>query len=238
MRNPELWARLQAFEFDGQGSAPFSVKLARAEGWDAGLTARVIEEYRKFLYLTQVSHTQVTPSEAVDAAWHMHMTYTRTYWDALCGEVLGKPLHHEPCAGDEEMPRYRDQFHETRLLYASEFEQEPPREIWGSDAPLQRPPLRDKNGITGEGLLVLAVIMCVGLYFVWPEAHFIVYALIIGVALLLSNLITPKNQRRGRRTSDGWDFDADLGLRRRVRDSDDASDTGPDSGCGGGCGGD
>ncbi len=132
MRNPQLWARLVAFEFDkGQGSAPYSVKLARAEGWSAAFAARVIEEYRRFLYLTQVSDRQVTPSQIVDAAWHMHLTFTRDYWEDLCPKVIGRPVHHQPCAGEEEMPRYRDQFAATKALYEAEFGAEPPADIWG-----------------------------------------------------------------------------------------------------------
>ena len=134
MRNPDLWARLQAFEFDnGTGSAPFSVKLARAEGWSKAYTARVIEEYRRFLYLTQVGDRQATPSQIVDAAWHMHLTFTRDYWEDLCPTVIGKPIHHQPCAGEEEMPRYRDQFAATKALYEAEFGAEPPSDIWGRD---------------------------------------------------------------------------------------------------------
>ncbi len=134
MRHPELWARLEGYSFDtGTGSAPFSVKLARAEGWSAAFTARVIGEYRRFLYLTQVSDRQVTPSQIVDAAWHMHLTFTRDYWDDLCLNVIGTPVHHQPCAGDEEMPRYRNQFAATKALYEAEFGHEPPVEIWGRD---------------------------------------------------------------------------------------------------------
>ncbi|WP_341862217.1 hypothetical protein [Gymnodinialimonas sp. 57CJ19] len=146
MRNPELWTRLQAYQFDGPGSAPFSVKLSRAEGWSRRRTAQVIEEYRKFLYLTQISDRQVTPSRIVDAAWHMHLTFTRDYWDHLCTNVIGKPIHHQPCAGEEEMPRYRDQFAATRALYEAEFGVEPPADIWARDAVPRRKFLQSEAG--------------------------------------------------------------------------------------------
>jgi hypothetical protein len=131
MQNPRLWQRLSRFGFDaGEGSEPYSVKLAAAEGWPAEYTARVIEEYRRFLYLTQVDEGQATPSVAVDRAWHMHLTFTRSYWDVLCGEVLQKMLHHDPCRGAEEMDRYADQYGATKRLYAEEFGQLPPEDIW------------------------------------------------------------------------------------------------------------
>ncbi len=131
MRNRSLWERIIAHRLDGTvGSAPYSVKLAQAEGWTAQHTARVIEEYRRFVYLTQVADTQMTPSEPVDRAWHMHLTFTRNYWDEFCAKVLGKPLHHDPCAGDEDMPRYRVQYQQTMALYEQEFGARPPRDIW------------------------------------------------------------------------------------------------------------
>lgn len=68
MRNRELWVRQFAHEFDGTGSVPFSVKPARAEDWTAVVITSVIEECHRFLYLTQISDAQVTPSRIVDAA--------------------------------------------------------------------------------------------------------------------------------------------------------------------------
>ena len=47
-----------------------------------------------------VEHRLVQPSsEQVDAAWHLHLTYTRSYWDRFCKETLGQPLHHDPTRG-------------------------------------------------------------------------------------------------------------------------------------------
>jgi len=131
MQDAELWKRRKAHRFDAtEGSEPFSVKLAAAEGWDKSFTRQVINEYRKFLYLSQVSPEQVTPSVAVDRAWHMHLTFTRDYWEVLCPEVLQADLHHEPCAGSEEMPRYEAQYRVTRDLYEQEFGAPPPPAIW------------------------------------------------------------------------------------------------------------
>lgn len=165
MRNDELWTRLQAHAVDGPGSAPFSVKLARAQGWSQAFTARVIEEYRRFLYLTQISPRQVTPSHIVDAAWHVHLTYTRDYWDVLCPHVIGAPVHHQPCAGEEEMPRYRLQFAATCALYEAEFGAEPPADIWGTDpVPRRRFAASEVGGIRTQGIAacLLFALLCLG----------------------------------------------------------------------------
>lgn len=135
MRDIELWDRLKKFRFDAdQGDAPFSVKLAHAEDWTDDYTARVIEEYRKFLYLSQISESQITPSVPVDRAWHMHLTFTKSYWEDLCDGVVGRKLHHTPCAREAEMPLYRSRYEATKLLYRLEFDTAPPEDIWPEDA--------------------------------------------------------------------------------------------------------
>lgn len=206
MRNPELWARLEAYSFDGAGSAPFSVKLARDQGWDAAFTARVIEEYRRFLYLTQVSKRQVTPSQSVDAAWHVHLTFTRDYWEDLCPNVIGASVHHQPCAGDEEMPRYRDQFAATKALYEVEFGAEPPIGIWGRDSVPDRPRLkaliRDEAGGSGETLVIVAAIGCILLYGTGLPIHWLVYVSIILAAYGLGTVINSTSRRRRRKRRD------------------------------------
>lgn len=49
--------------------------------------------------LAQAAGHPVTPSRAVDAAWHLHLQYTREYRDVFCAGVLRAPLHHVPGAG-------------------------------------------------------------------------------------------------------------------------------------------
>lgn len=159
MRYPELWARLSAHEFDGGGSAPYSVKLARAQGWSAAFTAQVVEEYRRFLDLTQIGTRQVTPSRSVDAAWHMHLAFTRNCWNNLCPHVIGASVHHQPCAGEEEMPRYRDQFAATKALYEAGFGAEPPADTWARDAVPRRSYWRaDAGGVRTQFIACLLLL--------------------------------------------------------------------------------
>jgi hypothetical protein len=73
----------------------------------------------------------MTPSEAVDQAWHLQPTYTRSYWNDLCGRVLGHPLHHNPTqGGPEEEQRYREQYAATLEAYRAFFGKPPPADIW------------------------------------------------------------------------------------------------------------
>lgn len=153
----DLWRRIAAFELDARtGSAPFSKKLAQSQKWSAAYTERAIKEYRRFVYLTQVSDIPVTPSKVVDQVWHMHLTFTQNYWDGLCGEILGKPLHHNPCEGEEDMPRYRTQFAQTLRSYRREFGEAAPVDVWGDRHAMRKFMLG--VGIAVAGIVSLVVV--------------------------------------------------------------------------------
>src|SRR5215468_3394365 len=99
-RRDELWVRIQGFVLDDLDAAlPFSLRLARENGWSRHYAGRVIAEYKKLCYLAVAGDCQISPSDAVDQAWHLHLIYTRSYWDDFCGRVLGRPLHHNPSSG-------------------------------------------------------------------------------------------------------------------------------------------
>lgn len=101
-----LWARIQAHRLDDPGaSLVFSHRLAREQGWSRARTLRCIEEYRRFVMLASVAEHTVVPSEDVDRVWHLHLTYTRDYWNVLCAQVLGFALHHNPTEGGPDAHR-------------------------------------------------------------------------------------------------------------------------------------
>jgi len=97
-------------------------RIAAEQQWSAAHTAAVLTEYRRFLLLAATTTRSVTPSRAVDAAWHEHLTFTRDYWERLCGDVLRRSVHHEPAGpgsavGDDTRAAYRL----TLQLYADTF---------------------------------------------------------------------------------------------------------------------
>lgn len=100
MPEDELWIRISAFELDDPAAAlPFTARLARENGWSRDFARRVVDEYRRFVFLAMKSGHPVTPSEEVDEAWRLHLCYSRSYWDGMCRGVLGRPLHHGPTEG-------------------------------------------------------------------------------------------------------------------------------------------
>jgi len=116
---------------DLDASLPFSMRLARENGWDKDYALRVIEEYKRFLYLSATQVTPVTPSDQVDQAWHLHLTYSEHYWNLLCKYILETPLHHGPTrGGPTEARRYRNDYARTLELYDDFFDTSPPEDIW------------------------------------------------------------------------------------------------------------
>src|SRR5262247_169956 len=128
----ELWQRLEQFQLDASEVAlPFSARLARENNWSRAYTRRVIREYKRFAYLAVAAGHPVSPSEAVDQAWHLHLTYTENYWKCFCAEVLGRPLHHQPTkGGTKEVEKFQDWYERTLESYKAHFHEAPPGDIW------------------------------------------------------------------------------------------------------------
>jgi hypothetical protein len=117
-----------------QASLSFTDRLARDHLWSTSYAERVVREYRRFLFLIATSDERLTPSEDVDEAWHLHLSYSRSYWDDLCGGILGRPLHHEPTAGIEEQQGFERAYERTRARYAEVFDEPPTLAIWPKSA--------------------------------------------------------------------------------------------------------
>ena len=105
-----LLGRLEAMQIEPAGAErTFVVRLAQENNWTTSFSTRVLQEYGRFLYLAVTADHPVTPSDEVDQAWHLHLAYTRHYWEELCARILGRPLHHGPTAGGSaEASRYRE----------------------------------------------------------------------------------------------------------------------------------
>ena len=108
----------------------FEEVLAERNDWPLPLAERVADEYCGFLYLAATAGFEVTPSEAVDQAWHLHLEWPH-YQEVLCGEILGRPLAHRPGTGElDDEERYRSQYERTLALYEEIFGKPAPADIW------------------------------------------------------------------------------------------------------------
>jgi uncharacterized membrane protein YgcG len=128
----DLWNRILAFRIDNSNAiVTFSAKLAREQNWSADFTRLAIDEYKKFIFLCCISENGAAPSQIVDEVWHLHLTYTQSYWVDFCKNTLGRELHHNPSTGgDTEDKRHKNWYLETLDLYKETFGEEAPADIW------------------------------------------------------------------------------------------------------------
>lgn len=132
-RTSTFLAALAAFSIDDTATAhySFSRRLAHEHRWSHGFAERAIVEYKRFLALTSLAGHLVCPSEQVDQVWHLHLTYTRSYWERLCPQVLGRPLHHTPTAGGPaEHDKHVAMYERTLASYRRLFGEAPPADLW------------------------------------------------------------------------------------------------------------
>ncbi|OAI55887.1 hypothetical protein AYO49_05125, partial [Verrucomicrobiaceae bacterium SCGC AG-212-N21] len=127
-----LWQCISSFPIDAPDALKdFSARLREENGWTGAFAKRAVEEYRRFIYLSQVAGHPVSPSEEVDQVWHLHLIYTKSYWQGLCEVVLGGPFHHEPSRGGVgESAKYREMYAQTLQTYERVFGEEPPEDWW------------------------------------------------------------------------------------------------------------
>ncbi len=128
----KLWQRLSDHAIGPEmADLSFASRLARENRWSAEHTREVIGEYKRFCYLACTAGHEVTPSDAVDQVWHLHLTYSRDYWQVFCPNILQTDLHHGPTAGGRaERERYYDQYAQTLAVYEDTFGEPPPPDIW------------------------------------------------------------------------------------------------------------
>jgi hypothetical protein len=131
-----LWSAISADPIGNPNAAlAFVERLARENGWSVAHAARVLAEYRRFCFLAVTANHTVTPSDAVDQAWHLHLTHSRDYWERFCPSVLGRPLHHDPGGVSRgERHRHFEQYAETLKSYERAFGENAPADLWPNAA--------------------------------------------------------------------------------------------------------
>ncbi|KYF76516.1 hypothetical protein BE11_41225 [Sorangium cellulosum] len=137
----EIYARIEALPLDAESASfPFTARLAAGNGWSVPFARRAVAEYRRFLLLAATAGHPVSPSDEIDQVWHLHLLYTRSYWEDLCGRALRRPLHHEPTRGGrEEQAKLADWYARTLESYRRVFGEEPPPDLWPAPAARWRP---------------------------------------------------------------------------------------------------
>jgi hypothetical protein len=131
-KEKQLWEKISQFQFDDERiDFNFSHRLARENNWTISYSKKVIDEYKKFIFLCCITKTGVTPSDQVDQVWHLHLTYSKSYWIDLCQNTLEKEIHHNPTKGGQsEANKFDDYYTKTKEEYIKMFQVNPPIDIW------------------------------------------------------------------------------------------------------------
>lgn len=126
-----LYERLQGYKLDDEKiEHPFSQHLAKANGWSVDYTQRVIEEYKKFVFLCIAANHRVAPPDSVDQVWHLHILHSQAYWQEFCPNILKHDLHHQPAQGGRPEREAFHHWYDQTLESYQQFFGEPPLDIW------------------------------------------------------------------------------------------------------------
>ncbi|MBS1661428.1 MAG: hypothetical protein JST68_10300 [Bacteroidetes bacterium] len=225
----QLWDKIQAFTIDDAAAErPFSAKLAALQRWSPLFTQKAIGEYKKFLFLCCILDNGAAPSKVVDEVWHLHLTYTRSYWIELCQGTLGKEIHHHPSTGGvAEDEKHRDWYGETLRAYKEVFGMEAPVDVWptpAGDVAVSEDAgggvkafLRSVFSRAAIGVVLLPFLFIAAAYhtinpFELGGPHFLVFFPVFGVALMAVHILLRVEARRRLRESLEADFPPDVSI--------------------------
>ncbi|MEO5684975.1 MAG: TIGR04222 domain-containing membrane protein [Chitinophagaceae bacterium] len=208
-QHSNLWINIQNFPLDEAGAVMnFSRKLAVLQNWSPGFTKRVTEEYKKFIFLCCIAENGASPSKVVDEAWHLHLTYTTSYWIDFCKNTLGKEIHHHPSKGGrDEDHKHEEWYKETLNLYENIFGMAPPTDIWPrpvlNAAVIDIPASTTRNNIKKwvAALLALPFLFTGFIYGTLSPFHltgpaFLVFYFLFGVTLIAAYILIQQEREK------------------------------------------
>ncbi len=131
MIHAELWKKIKSVDFQTlDPSFPFVDRLASENEWSIRYAKAVIEEYKRFIYLSALSEQQLIPSDEVNQAWLLHLTYTRHYWVDF-RKLVGANLHYTPFnPKGVNVDQLSEAYEYTKQMYRDEFHTEPRPQVW------------------------------------------------------------------------------------------------------------
>lgn len=217
--NDPLWQKINSFPIDDPA---FTRKLSKENNWDTAFTERAIREYKRFVYLCCTLPNGASPPPVVDEVWHLHILYSKNYWEEFCDKTLGRKLHHHPSrGGPEEKERHIAWLKDTIENYRLIFEEEPPEDIWNAAQPdiMHESPNQPSN----RKLLTIIILLIVGAFLIWSPIP--LSLIIIPIVMIGGIMIASSGKAQG-------------GSGSGTGGCNSGGDSGGDSGCGGGgCGG-
>jgi hypothetical protein len=88
-----LWLKLNMMNAQGmQAFAPMMQMMEQQMGQNSEMAQRVIEEYRKFLFLAMRAGPSGDPARPINDVWMMHMQNAQNYWENLAKMITERPV--------------------------------------------------------------------------------------------------------------------------------------------------
>ena len=126
-----LWLKLNLMNAEGVAAfAPMLRAMQTQMGQNAEMAQRVIEEYRKFLFLAMRAGHQVIPPGIVNDVWTAHIESVHNYWESLAQIISERPMTEGSDA--RAFASMADAWKATLESYEKIFGAKPPMDIWGS----------------------------------------------------------------------------------------------------------
>lgn len=133
-----LWLKLNLMNAQGlQAFAPMMQMVQQQMGVNTEMAQRVIEEYRKFLFLAMRAGHQVIPPGVVNDVWMMHLQNAQNYWENLGQMITEKPVAQGIDA--KSFASMADAWAATLKSYETIFGSKPPMDIWGKGPAAENP---------------------------------------------------------------------------------------------------
>jgi hypothetical protein len=213
--NQELWNKILAFDFNNPNvEYGFSLRLAKENYWTRSYTEKAILEYKKFMYLAASNDVMVSPSEVVDAVWHQHLVFSKSY--QVFAELIGKHVQHIPSTHNKnEFHKFKQAKEKTIELYHETFDKMP-SDIWEGNS------MYDSLNLTKSriklrtflslGLLLLAISIIPVYFIVEPiyiqtsKEFFFTFLFII--ALLIFSFLEFYNRKKIQNVIDEFESDS------------------------------
>ena len=153
MQDKALYSYIKSFIILGERNERFIQSLSREYGWSQNFSKKAYEEYLRFIYLTSIEESPLSPSSVIDKVWKFHLGYSDSYWLKLCENILKKPLHRN-FSSKFNKGIEKEFFIDTYELYEKEFQEKPPFMIWGTHH-------RYLNNLLNNGLMLWSKKYCI-----------------------------------------------------------------------------
>lgn len=100
-------------------------RIEKEHNYSRGYAAGALREAKRMLYLSASTGKSISPSEAIDPAWHEMLMFTRFYQEF--SNFIGEFIHHDPTPG---VPDGGRSYLQTKALYQETFGIEPDPQFW------------------------------------------------------------------------------------------------------------